>query len=353
MSRVQLTILENGAVQAEFSLDLSREMGSSQSYYELSQDQNAPHNPIITSILARLMSASELQHANQRLDWQLIQVDFPDNPKEDFFNGLSWPMTHIILHSHLLKEPINSDNLSVAFSGQFLFEEPIAVSFLQQSTGRKMSRWLVPNQQSPLFNLALNQDENGSAAHSMWQWQMWFDYIYLGMKHIIPLGLDHVLFVLALFLGTRSFKQLLCLVTGFTAAHSVTLALASYGAIKVSAAIVEPLIAFSIFWMALENILFRQPGFWRFATVFIFGLLHGLGFAQALRELGLPSDSFITSLISFNVGIELAQISVVVLAFVLVGWVHSKDYWRRRIVIPASTIIAIVAFYWTVSRFIV
>lgn len=350
MSRVQITVLDNGQIQADFEVDLSREIGGNQRYFELSQNTQAQLRPKMKTILARLIDSSKLRYDGQILPWSVLQVDLPDKPKEDFFSGLAWPMTHIRLHSQLPAESINSGHLIVTFSDPFLFEEPIALTFLQPATGRKMSRWLVPNQQSPVFALYVSDSETDINQHDVWQWQLWFDYIYLGMKHIIPLGLDHVLFVLGLFLGARNGRQLLWLITGFTLAHSVTLALSSYGAIAVPASIVEPLIAFSIFWVAIENMLFQRAGRWRIITVFMFGLLHGLGFAQALRELGLPTDSFIASLISFNVGVELAQLLVVLAAYALVGWARSKVIWRYWVVFPASTGIALVALYWTISR---
>jgi hypothetical protein len=166
------------------------------------------------------------------------------------------------------------------------------------------------------------------------------------------MGWDHVLFILGLFLGLRSVGNLLGLVTMFTVAHSFTLALSAYGAIQVPAAIIEPLIAASIAWVAIENIVFPQTGRWRYGLVLMFGLLHGLGFAAALRELELPTDGYLLSLLSFNIGIELAQIAIVASAYFLVGWLRNTAYWRVAVVIPSSLLIAIVAGYWTVSRIV-
>ena len=151
----------------------------------------------------------------------------------------------------------------------------------------------------------------------------WLDYIWAGVVHILPYGWDHVLFVVGLWLGAVSLRQLMLWVTAFTAAHCVTLGLATYGAIVVPGTIVEPLIAISIAWIAIENILVK-PGNWpRFIWVFGFGLLHGVGFAQVLRDIGLPSSGFFGTLVSFNIGVELAQIFILVcLMWISRSWRH-------------------------------
>jgi hypothetical protein len=90
---------------------------------------------------------------------------------------------------------------------------------------------------------------------------------------------------------------------------------------------------------------------WRVALVFGFGLLHGMGFAGALKELGLPRSEFVTALLTFNVGVEAGQLAVIGTAFVLVGWYCAGRVWyRRRIVVPASLLIACTAVYWTIQR---
>lgn len=178
-------------------------------------------------------------------------------------------------------------------------------------------------------------------------------YLHLGFTHIVPLGLDHVLFVLGLFLLNNRLRPLLMQVSAFTVAHSITLALSMLGLLSVPASIVEPLIAVSIAYVALENLFLSELTSWRVALVFACGLLHGLGFAGVLSDLGLPRGEFITALLSFNVGVEAAQLSVIGAAALLVGSQASQRTWyRERVVIPASTLIACVAIYWTIERVI-
>ena len=176
-------------------------------------------------------------------------------------------------------------------------------------------------------------------------------YLQQGFAHILPLGLDHILFVLSLFLLSPKLKPVLWQATAFTVAHSITLGLAMFKVITPSPAIVEPIIALSIMYVALENIFSPRLKKSRIGIVFLFGLVHGMGFANALGELGLPQNAYLTSLIMFNAGVELGQIAVIVAAFLLFGkWFGNKPYYRKAIVIPLSVLITIMAGYWTVER---
>jgi hydrogenase/urease accessory protein HupE len=176
-------------------------------------------------------------------------------------------------------------------------------------------------------------------------------YLKLGFTHIVPYGFDHVLFVLGIYLLSRRARSVLWQVSAFTVAHSITLGLSMYGVISLPSRIVEPMIAISIAYVAVENIFIKELKSWRVALVFAFGLLHGMGFAGALRELGIPRSEFITALATFNVGVEAGQLAVIALAFTLVGWHYSTRSWyRSRIVVPASAMIAVTAVYWTAER---
>lgn len=178
-----------------------------------------------------------------------------------------------------------------------------------------------------------------------------FLYLKLGYKHILPLGLDHILFVFSLFLLSAKLKTVLWQSLAFTIAHSVTLGLAMYKVVTVSPAIVEPLIALSIMYVALENVFVQKLRPSRIGVVFLFGLIHGLGFAGALKSLGLPSNSYLTSLIMFNTGVELGQLTVILLAFILIGkWFGKKPYYHKYIVTPLSLIIAAIALCWFIQR---
>jgi hydrogenase/urease accessory protein HupE len=176
-------------------------------------------------------------------------------------------------------------------------------------------------------------------------------YLALGYTHIVPLGLDHMLFVIGIYLLSGRIRSVLWQISAFTIAHSITLGLSMYGLIHVSPGIVEPLIALSIAYVAIENIFLSELKSWRVALVFAFGLLHGMGFAGALQELGLPRAEFATALLTFNLGVEAGQLSVIGAAFCLLGWhCAHRGWYRTRVVIPASGLIACTAIYWTVER---
>lgn len=176
-------------------------------------------------------------------------------------------------------------------------------------------------------------------------------YLKYGFLHILPYGFDHVLFVLSLFLLNSKLKPMIWQATTFTIAHSVTLGLSMYGVINPPAAIIEPIIALSIAFVAIENLITDQLNWWRTLIVFVFGLIHGCGFAGALGEMGLPPNEFLTSLVMFNVGVELGQLTVILAAYWLVGkWFGERKWYRQRVVYPTSALIAFVAFYWTIER---
>jgi hydrogenase/urease accessory protein HupE len=182
-------------------------------------------------------------------------------------------------------------------------------------------------------------------------------FIELGFVHILPKGTDHILFILGLFLFSTAIRPLLWQVTMFTIAHTLTLGLAMNGVISLPANIVEPLIALSIAYVGVENIYANvshkanKANKGRLVLVFLFGLLHGLGFASALSEFRMPEDAFATALISFNIGVELGQLSIIAVAFVLVGyWFGNKPWYNKVISIPASLVISVIAFFWFIER---
>lgn len=149
-------------------------------------------------------------------------------------------------------------------------------------------------------------------------WQTFVNYIPVGFDHIVPKGLDHILFVLGLFFLSTRMKPLLWQISAFTLAHTITLALASLGYVNVPGSIVEPLIALSIVYVAVENLYTDGLSPWRPFIIFGFGLLHGLGFASVLGEFGLPEASFIPALIGFNIGVEIGQLAVIAVVYLCV-----------------------------------
>lgn len=176
-------------------------------------------------------------------------------------------------------------------------------------------------------------------------------YLKLGYTHVIPLGFDHILFILTLFFLNSKLKTVVLQCSVFTLAHSLTLGLVAFGLFMPNVKIIEVLIALSILFTAVENIVTNTINPFRLLIVFAFGLVHGMGFANALLETGLPKEQFISSLLSFNFGVELGQLVVIVSAYFLVSkWFSNKVWYKERIIYPISVIIGCVAFYWTIER---
>jgi hydrogenase/urease accessory protein HupE len=206
--------------------------------------------------------------------------------------------------------------------------------------------WLEGTQPSPPVSLVA-PPAPPTAREVGWQ------YFGLGYTHIVPKGVDHMLFVLGIFLLSARWRSILLQVSTFTIAHSITLGLTMYGIVSLPARVVEPMIALSIAYVAIENLVTTDLKPWRLALVFSFGLLHGMGFAGVLRDLGLPRSQFLTALLTFNVGVEAGQLSVIALAFAVVAyWRSNRVSYRRFIVQPASLAIALVGLYWTAQRII-
>ncbi len=176
-------------------------------------------------------------------------------------------------------------------------------------------------------------------------------YIAIGFEHIIPKGLDHILFVVGLFLLSTQLRPLLWQISAFTLAHTVALAMGMLGWINVPPAIVEPLIAASIVYVCVENVFMSGLSRWRPLVVFGFGLLHGLGFAGVLTEVGFIQSQFVSGLIGFNIGVELGQLSIIAVCFALIGaWFGRKRWYRSVITTPLSIGIAAIGTYWFVER---
>ncbi|HMH33364.1 MAG TPA: HupE/UreJ family protein [Puia sp.] len=179
---------------------------------------------------------------------------------------------------------------------------------------------------------------------------VWF-YMRLGVLHIIPYGTDHILFITSLCLLSNRIKTILWQATAFTVAHSVTLALSMKNILMAPGAIIEPIIALSILFVAVENVLYRQLKPSRILIVFLFGLIHGMGFASVLNETGLPRNKFYTAILSFNAGVEIGQATIIVLVFLLIVIPFGKKAWYTKFVVyPVSAVIAVIAAYWFIKR---
>lgn len=168
------------------------------------------------------------------------------------------------------------------------------------------------------------------------------DFLSLGVRHILS-GPDHILFVLSLLLAAPALAELARLTLTFTAAHSITLLLAGFGVLTLPSSVVEPMIAFSIAFMALTTVFLKDmriaaSAAMKMSVVFFFGLFHGLGFAGLLNEVEIPEGQFVPSLLLFNVGIEIGQLCIVGLGLLVVNAVRETRAYRGLIIASAVAI---------------
>jgi hydrogenase/urease accessory protein HupE len=178
---------------------------------------------------------------------------------------------------------------------------------------------------------------------------MLLQFVALGIEHILT-GYDHLVFLLGLLIAGAGFKDITRIITSFTAAHSITLALSTLDLVRISPAVVEPLIAISIVYVAVENILGHDLK-WRWLLTFAFGLIHGFGFASALRDAGVGSGgSAALPLVTFNVGVELGQLFVALVALPIIWKLRRRSRFVTRLVPACSVIIGVAGMAWLVER---
>ncbi|WP_298918258.1 HupE/UreJ family protein [uncultured Roseobacter sp.] len=279
--------------------------------------------------LITLWNASPLAEADVPLSFSIAQLEIPED--------VDIELSRISLLTLTAPLPEGARAVTLhwpAGSG--------ALVLRQQGVEEPYTGYLAGGDSSPSIAFA------GGGAQTLTQ--AFLGYIPVGFDHILPKGLDHILFVLGLFFLSTKLRPLVWQVSAFTLAHTVTLALGALGLVTINASVVEPLIAASIVFVAVENIFTSGLNPWRPVIIFGFGLLHGLGFASVLGEFGLPEGQFIPALIGFNIGVELGQLTVIALAFACVGWFAKRPWYRARIAVPASCVIAAVGAYWFVER---
>lgn len=334
---------------SEFELDIALNLEAALAGIE-SEHEDTDQSPQSEQYnTLRALSADELQAqvtANSEAFLGQITISADENRLETSIDSLSVPeigdlsaprISRLKLKGEL---PANAQNMTVSWDqalGAIVLRGPLS------DTGEGYTGYLQNGATSDPISI------RGITSQSTWQ--VISDYVVIGYAHIIPKGLDHILFVIGLFLLSTRLSPLFWQITAFTLAHTITLALGMLGLVTIPASIVEPLIAASIVYICVENLFMNHLSKWRPFVIFGFGLLHGLGFASVLTEVGLSRSHFITGLISFNVGVELGQLSVILLCFLAVGfWFRNKDWYRAVIVIPGSLIIAAIGAYWFLER---
>lgn len=326
MSKARIVLLDGGRLEVRLALDLLVEAGSRERYHALSQSPDPLADPQIQALLKPLPTAIELALGNQRIPLKLESAEFPHVSKEEFLNPLSWPRTDLALSAEPIRVPAGSadGSLHVRYGTGFRFEEPIANTFEDTIGGRSQTRWLVAEQRSPAFDASAWLGRAPNDQSTAVDWGGLVSFFIAGFAHILPAGFDHLLFVAALCLGAAGLRSIIGIVTAFTIAHSLSLAAMTLGWISISGYWIEPFIVLSIFWAAAINLRSAAPAALTLPTALVFGLIHGLGFASALREIGLPAEQQILSLLSFNLGVEAGQIVFLALLLITVRFIPRK-----------------------------
>lgn len=178
-----------------------------------------------------------------------------------------------------------------------------------------------------------------------------FGFLTLGVEHILT-GYDHLLFLFALLIVTQKFSSALKIISCFTIAHSITLAAATLNIVTVPSRVVEPIIAASIIYVGMENLFYGGMPRWRWVLTFAFGLIHGLGFASALRDLGVGANgsAIALPLVSFNLGVELGQLAVTALLLPILWKLRTHPIFVRRWVPACSVAVALAGSFWLIQR---
>lgn len=348
---------EKSLVEVTLEIDFTRLLGDPVSYYEFTQLQPAERSAQRERLINSVEAGLELLVNGDRVRLRNSGFQLPDLPLSKFVEPWAAPMSELSFVGDLLE---GSSELYLVSDPRLKIEFPLVVS-LQLSTDSDFSitRWLEPGQKSPVLEFEM---EAGPSVTSLVSEQLDRSdsfkgtasrYLVLGFEHILPKGLDHILFVLGLFFLTHRWRPLLLQVSLFTVAHTITLMFVALGVIPYLPGVVEPLIALSIVYVGIENIWRSQINKLRLVVVFGFGLIHGMGFAGMLGEIGFSRDEFLTALIAFNVGVELGQVVIIALAYVVCFRLFQHTDYNRLLRIPLNVGISAVAGLWFFQRILV
>jgi hypothetical protein len=381
ITQVLASFDQPGTVDVKIDIDLTGLIGSPEAYYDLTNAPAEAQRQAIGKLLPGITDDLQLKVGDTRL--QLVFQDYalPALSRSDFLDPT---VDHFTTLHFLAILPASRDELRLVIRPGARVDYPVAFIVQVPSAHISEASWIEDeSEESDLFDWADVAPKAGAAVAASpataastsapasapalvsrrknepafdvdalpWPHQLSM-YLRLGFHHIVPEGTDHILFVLGLFFLGITWRKLLTQTTAFTIAHATTLFLSTYGIFSLPSKFVEPAIALSIAFIALENIFSPKLGPGRIAVVFCFGLIHGLGFASSLSDVPFPKHQFIVALLGFNFGVDAGQLFVISLAFLAVGWWRHRPWFRPRIAIPCSLAIALIGIFWAVQRVI-
>jgi len=361
-TQVLVTFADDQSADVKVDLDLTLLLGSPQKYYELATAKAPEQRAQIERLVPALNEALQLYVGSRRLSLKLRDFTVAQATRSEFLDDSV--SKHSTFH---FTAALGGERGRVKLISPIAapIDYPVAYTVQVPSASVSITRWLEPGMhESDAVEWAARLPQGTAAAPALadkapaidpdalsWNQQLSL-YLRLGFRHIVPEGLDHILFVLGLFFFGITWRKLLSQTTVFTIAHATTLFLSTYGIFRLPGRIVEPAIALSITVIAIENIVRPRIGPLRLAIVFAFGLIHGLGFASSLSDVPFPKRDFLLALLGFNFGVDFGQLFVIALAFIAVGAFRNRPWFRRRIAIPCSLAIAAVGLFWAVQRIV-
>jgi HupE / UreJ protein len=365
---VQVSFGRAGYVEIRIDTDLTLLLGSEQRYYELATEPVTRREADARGLAPRLLDNLQLYVGQQRLRPVYQGFVLANAPSADFLDSSTNKLSTFRFEAALpadrgplrLTLPLGPDiSYPIAYTVQIPIDHVSVTRLLDEGAHesdpfdwatRVPAAWAKGPATGSAPMAVITASSASFDPDALPWWRQLLVYLRLGFHHIVPEGTDHILFVLGLFFLGITWRKLLSQTTVFTIAHATTLFLSTYGIFRLPSHIVEPAIALSISYIALENVFKPRLGISRLAIVFGFGLVHGLGFASSLSDVPFPKHQFLFALLGFNFGVDFGQLFVIGLAFLAVGWFRNKPWFRSRIAIPCSVAIACVGLVWAVQR---
>jgi hypothetical protein len=364
ITQVLVSFGQPGTVDVKIDIDLTMMLGTPERYYQFATGGLPLQQAALDKLVPRVLDSVQLFSGETRLLPVFQGYSLPEASKADYLDASMSKLTSLRFLAVL---PAGRQPLRLRVPVGAEVDYPVAYTVQVPSAHVSITRWLESgmHESDPFAWAGLSAragsvqapagTPRGGLAFDVdtmpWPRQLAL-YLRLGFRHIIPEGTDHILFVLGLFFLGITWRKLLAQTSVFTVAHATTLFLSTYGIFRLPSRYVEPAIALSIAFIAIENIYRPRLGPGRLAVVFGFGLIHGLGFASSLSDVPFPKHDFVVALLGFNFGVDAGQLFVIALAFLAVGWTRNRPWFRSRIAVPCSLAIAGVGVFWAVQRII-
>ena len=345
------------AARVVVRIDLGQSLLSPEQYWSAVNAEKELQARLLAPALDTLASGLVITQSGVPVSLELRSWALEAVSLDAIQNPLTPQMATLTYRASGLPEPLQRSNIEVRLRDTLEVPWPCLLRVEVADSSLPFSRLLTQSQRSSgpfrydrRTDLDRPEELLTGLVTTFQNWLPAITWLAVGFQHIVPLGLDHIVFVLGLFFLNSSLVVLLWQVTCFTIAHSITLALAMFGVLAVNATLVEILIAASIVFIGVDNLRQDHSGSLRLLVVGGFGLLHGLGFASALQGLNMPEQDFVFSLVMFNLGVELGQLLVLAAAFLVLGWWRKAAFFKSRIAQPASVSIAGVGLFWLIKR---